>query len=40
MFDYSLFTDKRDRIFMPTSGNLTSFYQELPLYAENVYVKK
>ena len=24
---------------MPTSGNLTSFYQELPLYAESVYVK-
>ena len=39
MFDYSLFTDKRDRTFMPTSGNLTSFYQELPLYAESVYVK-
>ncbi len=39
MFDYSVFTDKRDRSFMPTSGNLTSFYQELPLYAEEAYVK-
>tara|TARA_A100001011_G_scaffold398332_1_gene502369 strand:+ start:521 stop:2749 length:2229 start_codon:yes stop_codon:yes gene_type:complete len=39
MFDYSIFTDKRDRSFMPTAGHLTSFYQELPVYAEDVYVK-
>ena len=39
MFDYSLFTDKRDRTFMPTSGYRTSFYQELPMYAEDVYIK-
>ncbi len=39
MFDYSLSTDKRDRSFMPTSGYLTSFYQELPLYADQPYLK-
>ena len=39
MFDYSIFTDKRDRTFMPTSGYRTSFYQELPMYAEDVYIK-
>ena len=39
MFDYSVFTDKRDRTFMPTSGYRTSFYQELPMYAEDVYIK-
>ena len=39
MFDYSLSTDKRDRRFMPTSGNLTSFFQALPVYADQAYVK-
>ncbi len=39
MFDYSLSTDKRDRRFMPTSGNLTSFFQALPLYADQAYIK-
>ena len=39
MFDYSLSTDKRDRRFMPTSGNLTSFFQELPIYADQAYIK-
>ena len=39
MFDYSIYADKRDRSFMPTSGYFTSFYQELPMYAEDVYIK-
>ena len=39
MFDYSLSTDKRDRRFMPTSGNLTSFFQALPIYADQAYIK-
>ncbi len=38
-FDYSLSSDKRDRRFMPTSGNLTSFFQELPLYSDQPYFK-
>ncbi len=38
-FDYSFSTDKRDRRFMPTSGNLTSFYQELPIYSEQPFLK-
>ncbi len=39
MFDYALSTDKRDRRFMPTSGYLTSFFQELPLYADQPHIK-
>ena len=39
MFDYALSTDKRDRRFMPTSGYLTRFFQELPLYADQPHIK-
>ncbi len=39
LFDYSLTTDKRDRRFMPTAGFLTSFFQEIPLYAEQPHIK-
>jgi len=39
MFDYALSTDKRDRRFMPTSGYITSFFQEIPLYADQPYIK-
>ena len=39
MFDYTLSTDKRDRRFMPTSGYLTSFFQEFPVYADQPYLK-
>ena len=39
MFDYALTTDKRDRRFMPTAGHLTSFFQELPMYADQPYIK-
>jgi outer membrane protein insertion porin family len=39
MFDYALSSDKRDRRFMPTAGYLTSFFQEVPLYAEQPHLK-
>ena len=39
MFNYSVFTDKRDRSFMPTKGNLTSFSQSIPMYAEDSYLR-
>ncbi len=39
MFDYALTTDKRDRRFMPTAGHLTSFFQELPMYADQPHIK-
>lgn len=39
LFDYSLLTDKRDRSFMPTAGNLTNFYQEFPVYSETTFIK-
>ena len=39
MFDYALSSDKRDRRFMPTGGYLTSFFQEVPLYAEQPHLK-
>ena len=39
MFDYAFSSDKRDRRFMPTAGHLTSFYQQLPLYADQPHVK-
>ncbi len=39
MFNYSVFTDKRDRSFMPTRGNLTSFSQSLPIYSEDSYLR-
>ena len=31
---YGFQTDKRDRVFMPTSGYVTSFNQKLPIYAD------
>ncbi len=39
MFDYALSSDKRDRKFMPTNGYLTSFYQEIPIYADQPHIK-
>ena len=34
-----LFTfDKRDRTFMPTSGEIIKFNQELPLYADKSFI--
>ena len=37
-FDYSVGTDKRDRTFMPRSGYISSFAQNLPVYSERPYV--
>ena len=39
MFDYAFSTDKRDRRFMPTNGYFTSFFQEVPLYADQPHIK-
>ncbi len=39
MFNYKIFTDKRDRSFMPTKGNITSFSQSLPVYAEESFMR-
>ncbi len=39
LFDYALSTDKRDRRFMPREGYLTSFYQQLPMYADQPHIK-
>ncbi len=39
MFDYALSTDKRDRRFMPTAGYYTSFFQEIPIYADQPHIK-
>ena len=39
LFDYALSTDKRDRRFMPTDGYLTSFFQEVPVYADQPHIK-
>ncbi len=39
MFDYAFSTDKRDRRFMPTNGYYTSFFQEVPLYADQPHIK-
>ena len=36
--NYSFTFDKRDRAFMPTSGNITSFSQELPIYADKSFI--
>lgn len=36
--NYSFTFDKRDRAFMPTSGNITTFSQELPFYADKSFI--
>ena len=35
---YGITFDKRDRAFMPTSGSISSFSQELPIYADKPFV--
>tara|TARA_A100001015_G_C15027704_1_gene731428 strand:+ start:325 stop:2556 length:2232 start_codon:yes stop_codon:yes gene_type:complete len=35
---YGLTYDKRDRAFMPTSGSISSFSQELPIYADKPFI--
>ena len=36
--NYSFSLDKRDRAFMPTSGHITSFRQEIPIYADKSFI--
>ncbi len=36
--NYGFTFDKRDRVFMPTSGSIISFNQELPIYADKSFV--
>ena len=36
---YQISSDKRDRAFMPTTGYLTSFSQELPIYADSPFIR-
>jgi outer membrane protein insertion porin family len=38
-FDYGITLDKRDRVFAPTDGYISSFNQALPLYADSPYLK-
>ena len=36
--NYGFSLDTRDRVFMPTSGNITGFSQSLPFYADKAFV--
>ena len=38
-FDLSVINDKRDRVYGPTSGYITSFSQVIPLYADSPFIK-
>ena len=38
-FDYGISQDKRNRVFAPTEGYLTSFSQVIPLYADSPSLK-
>tara|TARA_B110001452_G_C15229776_1_gene426054 strand:- start:473 stop:2698 length:2226 start_codon:yes stop_codon:yes gene_type:complete len=38
-FDYGISQDKRNRVFAPTDGYLTSFSQVIPIYADSPYLK-
>ncbi|MDC0943094.1 BamA/TamA family outer membrane protein [Pelagibacteraceae bacterium] len=35
---YGFSVDKRDRVFMPTSGTISSFNQSLPIYADKKFI--
>jgi outer membrane protein insertion porin family len=37
-FGYGIEKDNRDRVFMPTSGSVTSFHQGLPLYSDQASI--
>ena len=36
--NYGFTFDKRDRVFMPTSGSVISFRQNLPAYADKKFI--
>ncbi len=36
--NYGASIDKRDRVFMPSDGYISSFYQEIPLYADKNFI--
>ena len=36
--NYGASIDKRDRVFMPSDGFISSFYQEIPLYADRSFI--
>ena len=36
--NYGFTFDKRDRVFMPTCGSITSFSQTLPVYADKKFI--
>jgi len=38
-FTYSVTADKRDKVYAPTDGYISSFTQALPVYADSPYVK-
>tara|TARA_X000000950_G_C13894714_1_gene652362 strand:- start:479 stop:2710 length:2232 start_codon:yes stop_codon:yes gene_type:complete len=37
-FNYGFAYDKRDRVFMPTSGGITKFNQSIPIYADKSFI--
>lgn len=37
-FSYGISTDQRDKSYLPTSGYIFSFNQELPIYADAAYI--
>ncbi len=37
--DYGIGIDKRDKVYMPTSGHLSSFRQTIPVYADAPYIR-
>ena len=37
--DYSVTLDKRDKVYAPTDGYISSFAQTLPIYADSPYIK-
>ena len=38
-FDYGITSDKRDRVYGPTSGHVLSFNQAFPIYADSPFIK-
>tara|TARA_B110000211_G_C14085661_1_gene556551 strand:- start:1249 stop:3474 length:2226 start_codon:yes stop_codon:yes gene_type:complete len=37
-FSYGITADRRDRVYAPTEGHITSFSQQLPIYADSPYL--